>query len=139
MREMFKIFFMVFLISFVGLSYAENPPRDVAESRIDKVSRKEQLLLEGVINDHIHRIKVKRVVPYNHEFEAYASVLPDSINIYVYPVSDSEAVRADFPVLEKFLKDGVQSTILNFDDYDWARKYKFDVILRINDEYLYKD
>ena|SRR3990172_5753827 len=55
-----------------------------AQKQQQSVSRKDELILESIINNFILRNQVKREFPFPYKFEAYASVLAESINVYVY-------------------------------------------------------
>ena len=109
----------------------------------NNVSRKDEILLESAINDFIHRNQVRRSFPFAHTFEAYGSVVNRSIIVYVYfriPLNPKnvqerenivERVKGDFPELENYIKRYIKDTILDFEDFAWARFYGFSVILRL--------
>jgi len=115
----------------------------LAQQKDIKVSRKDELILEAIINDFILRNQIKREFPFPYKFEAYSSVLWNSIVVYVYcwiphdkliqRKYDDFRSNAEnhFPELEKYMVKFINKTILDFDDFKWARSYKLSIVLRV--------
>jgi hypothetical protein len=88
------------------------------------VSRKDELILEGLINDTIHFKKLSDYLYKN--INAYGSVVSKSIVISVYPTSRlSNKKKKDLSNNMSWIFD---SHILQYEGFEWARKYKIDVI-----------
>jgi hypothetical protein len=88
------------------------------------------LILEGIIRDYFHRIKVKQNFV-TLKFEAYATVSARDIMVTVHvDQKDLEEVEAAFGTLKAEIQKGINSTILSFSDFEWARGYAFKVNLR---------
>jgi len=114
----------------------------LAQKQDTKASRKDELILEAIINDFILRNQIKREFPFPYKFEAYSSVLADSIVVYVYcwiPADQLNGKYDDirsnaekhFPELERYMVKWINETILAFDDFKWARSYKLSIVLRV--------
>lgn len=62
------------------------------------------------------------------DFEAYGSVLSKSIVIYVYPKNTLSQGKASY--IKEMIKDGLQSTLFDFSDFEWTKEYSFDVVVK---------
>ena len=85
------------------------------------------LQLEGFINDYFYRRNIKDPSLFGH-FDAYVSVHPKSIVVYVYPKETLHKERIDS--IKKIIKDGLQSTLFDWPDLEWTKEYSFDVVIR---------
>ncbi len=95
-----------------------------------KVTRKDELILEGIIHDYFHRNKVKQNFV-TLKFEAYATISARDIMVTVHvDQKDFEEVEAVFDTLKAEIRNGISSTILGWPDFEWARGYEFTVNLR---------
>ena len=92
-----------------------------------EVSRKDELQLEGFINDYFYRRQIKDSNEFNN-FEAYGSVLLRSIVIYVYPKVALPSGYWD--INKEIIKEGLHDTLLDFPDFEWTKEYSFSVIVR---------
>lgn len=91
------------------------------------ISRKDELILEGIINDNIYRLKIKDSNIYK-DIEAYGSIVANSLVVYVYPKKNltSQIKKNISNNFERVIK----KEILEFKDFEWAKAYKFNVVFR---------
>lgn len=91
------------------------------------ISRKDELILEGIINDNIHRLKIIDSNIYK-DIEAYASIVANSLVVYVYPQKTlpSQIKQKISNNLERVIK----TEIFEFKDFEWAKAYKFNIVFR---------
>ena len=123
-----KIILVLFLlIFFSNHPFSETIGAD-SNTQENKVSRKEELILEGFINDYFYRRKIKDPSIFG-SFNAYGSVLANSIVIYVY-AKDNKNTNRNWLLWKNEIHEGLQSTLLDFEDFKWAQKYSFSVVLR---------
>jgi hypothetical protein len=95
-----------------------------------KVTRKDELILEGIIHDYFYRNKVKQNLV-TLKFEAFATVSSRDIIITIHVDQNAfREVEAVFDTLKTEIQEGIGSTILSFPDFEWARSYRFTVNLR---------
>jgi hypothetical protein len=95
-------------------------------------TRKDQLILEGLINDYCVRLSIRRELL---NYECYANVSLKDIIVYLYPSRDfvSESV-----VFEEKEKDAIKARIpvdiknlfLSFVDWKWAKEYRVTIVDR---------
>ena len=103
------------------------PVQQQSENQTKEISRKDELQLEGFINDYFYRRQIKDSFLFG-DFDAYGSVLTKSIEVYVYPKNTLPQGRADD--IKKIIENGLQSTLFDFPDFEWAKKYSFDVVVK---------
>jgi hypothetical protein len=115
----------------------------LAQKQDTKVSRKDELILEAIINDFILRNQIKREFPFPYKFEAYSSVLADSIVVYVHCwIPQDQLIQGNYddirsnaekhsPELQKYMLKWINGTVLDFDDFKWAISYKLSIVLRV--------
>lgn len=114
-------------LSLAGCSEVIETQQPVPEPSQNEVSRVDELQLEGFINDYFYRRTIKD--PYSfRDFKAYGSVLLNSIVVYVYPLEQISSYRES--EIEESIKTGLQSTLLDFPDFEWAKDYTFDVVIK---------
>lgn len=97
------------------------------DKQIINSSRKDELQLEGFINDYFYRRKIKDQFLFS-DYEAYSSVLAKSIVVYVYPKEKLSQFRIN-EIKETITKD-LHDQILVFPGFEWTNEYKFDVVFR---------
>jgi len=94
------------------------------------ITRREELQLEGTINDFFHRNRIKKNY-YLEYYDAYPNISLKEIIIYIYPKEGiAELVSRRFNYIEESIKHGINSTILEFPDFQWAKTYKMHIINR---------
>ncbi|MDD2646477.1 MAG: hypothetical protein PHV78_01695 [Patescibacteria group bacterium] len=93
----------------------------------NEITRKDELQLEGFIDDYFYRRKIKDSLFFD-DFDAYGSVIAKSIVIYVYPKSNLSQSRLND--IKEIVEEGLHSTLLNFSDFGWAEEYNFDIVIR---------
>ena len=91
------------------------------------VTRKQQLELEGFINDYFYRRQIKDPDMFG-DFNAYGSVLGQNIVVYVYPKTTISQGEAN--IIEEMITKGLGDTLLDFPDFDWTNDYVFSVVVR---------
>ena len=102
----------------------------LASSEATKVTRRDELVLEGIIHDFFYRNRIKENFV-TLKFEAFATVSLRDIIITVHvKQSDLKDVEAVFDTLQAEIQQGIKSTILDFADFRWAQDYRFTVNLR---------
>jgi hypothetical protein len=95
-----------------------------------KITRKDELILEGIIHDYFHRNRIKQNFV-TLKFEAYATVSLQDIMVTVHvDQNDLQEVETVFDILKTEIQKGITSTILSFPDFEWAKSYRFTVNLR---------
>lgn len=92
-------------------------------------SRREQLLLEGLINDYCYRHNVR------NDFEharCYANVSLEDIIVYIYPVTGSPPVLVTLEqeLLAEQLPKHIREQFLSFPEWEWAKDYTITVVDR---------
>ncbi len=119
---LFRFIFIITLIS--SFSFVS-----LVNSETTKVSRKDELILEGIIHDYFHRNKIKQNFV-TLKFEAFATVSLNDIIITVHvDKNDFKEVEVVFDTLQREIQKGIESTILDFPDFEWARDYKITINL----------
>lgn len=103
------------------------PVQQQSENQTKEITRKDELQLEGFINDYFYRRQIKDPFLFG-DFDAYGSILAKSIVIYVYPKNTLPPGRADD--IKEMIEDGLKSTLFDFPDFKWAKEYSFDVVVR---------
>ena len=128
-----KLFAPVIVLMVLVLSGCTNPivKEEVSNSQVTipvkQVTRIDELQLEGFINDYIYRRQIKDSSLFD-DFHAYGSVLSNSIVVYVYPKDSFSEMRSED--IKQKLEKGLFSTLLDFPDFDWAKNYSFDIVIR---------
>ena len=124
------ILFFLTVTSVTLIAKNHNPKKQYAqpsEKQNEEISRKDELQLEGFINDYFYRRNIKDP-SYFGDFDAYGSVTLNSIVVYVYPKETLHKKRIDR--IKIMIKDGLQSTLFDFPDLEWTKEYSFHVIFR---------
>ena len=98
-----------------------------SENQINEITRRNELQLEGFINDYFYRKQIKDSFLFG-DFNAYGSVLSKSVVVYVYP--KNKLTQKQSSDIEKMIKDGLTSTLFDFSDFEWAKKYSLDVVIK---------
>ena len=76
---------------------ATDDPLNILDDGNEKISREDELILEGIINDYFYRRKIKDKALFG-DLDAYGNVLSNNIAIYVYP-KDGTISTANFNVI----------------------------------------
>jgi hypothetical protein len=119
--------------STLSCSRSEAPvPKVHAQSAttVVAVSRKDELILEGAINDYCYRQMVKGDVKY---VRCYANVSLKAIIVYVYPSeswSTSPVAQVDRDRLKANLNRDIPGEFMAFPDWAWAKPYTLTVVDR---------
>ena len=115
------------VLSLASCSKVIEKQQTAPEPSQNEVSRIDELQLEGFINDYFYRRTIKDPYLFN-DFRAYGSVLLNSIVVYVYPLEQIPSYRES--EIKESIKTGLQSTLLDFPDFEWVKDYSFDVVIR---------
>ena len=119
---------ILILVGYTALVKKDTQPvQQQSENQTKEVTRKDELQLEGFINDYIYRRQIKDSFLFG-DFNAYGSVLLKSIVVYVYPKNTLPQGRAND--IKEMIEEGLQSTLFDFSDFEWAKEYSFDVVVR---------
>lgn len=94
----------------------------------EEISREDELVLEGLINDYFYRRRIKDR-NFFEDFDAYGSIVGKSIVVYVY-AKNSVIADSYWPIWKEEIEKGVHETLLDFEDFNWAKDYSFDIVLR---------
>lgn len=129
-----KIYFICLIVIIVLLGgyiiFTKNniqPVQQQSENQTKEITRKDELQLEGFINDYFYRRQIKDSFLFG-DFNAYGSVLSKSIVVYVYPKNTLPQGRAND--IKEMIEKGLQSALFDFSDFEWAKEYSFDVVVR---------
>jgi len=93
----------------------------------DNVTRKEELELEGFINDYFYRRHIKDPFLFG-DYEAYVSLLEKCIFVYLYPKNDTARKISDS--FKETIEKDLQEQLFDFPDFTWTQNYKFYVVIR---------
>ena len=91
------------------------------------MGRDNELQLEGFINDYFYRRRIKDPSLFS-DFDAYGSVLANSIVVYVYPKNRLSQTRESS--VREMIGEGLHDTILDLSDFEWAQDYSFNIVIR---------
>lgn len=108
-------------------SYLWNEDLKNVSSAEKVITRKDELILEAIINDFILRNKIKKSFQVHSDFKAYASIVPREIIIYVYSINLTNDQKNQ---LEKYMIEWINKTILDFEDFAWTKNYSLKIIFR---------
>lgn len=103
------------------------PAQQQSENQTKEITRKDELQMEGFINDYFYRRQIKDPFLFG-DFNAYGSVFSKSIVVYVYPKNTLPQGRGND--IKEMIKEGLQSTLFDFSDFEWTKEYSFDVVVR---------
>lgn len=128
------------LLTFLTLACARSQPAlpaaQAQEAAIPRtVSRKDELVLEGLINDCCYR---QEVVNVSLPVRCYANVSLKDIIVYVYPSdtwSRSPAAQALRDLLKADLARDIPTQFVQFPDWSWAKDYKITIVDRTTERH----
>ena len=121
---------LLFVLALAGcttLVKKDKQPVQQLESQTKEITKKDELQLEGFINDYFYRRQIKDSFLFG-DFNAYGSVLSKSIVVYVYPKNSLPQGRVDD--IKEMINEGLQSTLFDFSDFEWAKEYSFDIVVK---------
>jgi len=118
---------VLFLTGYLMFAKKDDKSEQGAENQIIEISRKNELELEGFINDYFYRRRIKDSFLFG-DFEAYGSVLNESIVIYIYLKDNLSQDRKNN--IRGMIGEGLQEALFNFSDFEWAEEYKFEIIIK---------
>ena len=121
---------LITLIIFVYFTFNKTNGQQNTEQKEQTtapVTRKDELELEGFINDYFYRRNIKDSLLFG-DFNAYGSVITKSIVIYIYPKHDLNIMYED--QIKEMIKNDLHEQILNFPNFEWTKNYSFDVVVR---------
>ena len=101
--------------------------KEQSENQKVEITRKTELELEGFINDYFFRRQIKDPILF-FDFDAYGSVLSKSIVIYIYPKKTLSTSKIND--IKETLDEGLHTTLLDFSDFNWAKEYTFNIVIR---------
>ena len=107
-------------------------PASAAVQSVASASRKDELALEGVINDLCYRLSVKGELL---NVQCYANVSLKDVIVYLYPTRGANRAESllEARYVSERLAKMVHDQFLDFPDWSWARDYKVSVVNRVND------
>ncbi len=132
---------ILLLVSFAGQALSS----ELMEANRSQFS-KEKMIIEGIINDYILRIKAKDELAFIFDFDYWTNALTGGeIIVYIYarpPIPKShnkysvveKEIKNQFEELKTQLVSGVSETILAWPEFNQFKNYKVEVILRIEEK-----
>ncbi len=111
-----------------------------------EINAKEKMILEGIINDYIQRIKAKDEFSFMFDFDSWSGALINNeIDVYIYvrpPVSIiderypivKKEIEKQFEKLKEEIVSGVTLTILGWPEFSKYNNSKINVNLRIEEK-----
>jgi hypothetical protein len=111
-----------------------------------KINAKEKMIIEGIINDYIQRIKTKDEFSFIFEFDSWAGALiKNEIDVYIYVRPPVSIIDKKYPIVKKEIEkqfeklkeeivSGITKTILEWPEFSEYKNSKINVILRIEEK-----